>query len=125
MYINQQLSILFYLKRKKTTSDGMIPIYVRVTIDGLEDERSFRQKVFPAFWVNETKTVTDGHPGHQQINKQLKNGSTDLSRIFDMLKGSHELVTPTQVLEAYFAPANDCYSLLKFFTGLARAALID
>jgi len=32
MYINQQLSVLFYLKRKKATSDGMIPIYVRIII---------------------------------------------------------------------------------------------
>ena len=40
MNVKQKLSILFFLKRKKITKDGKVPIYIRITIDGLEDELS-------------------------------------------------------------------------------------
>jgi len=32
--MNAKLSILFYAKRAKTTTDGLVPIYIRVTVDG-------------------------------------------------------------------------------------------
>jgi hypothetical protein len=38
--MNAKLSILFYAKRAKTTSDGLVPIYIRVTVDGVRIELS-------------------------------------------------------------------------------------
>ena len=38
--VKQNLSILFYLKRKKIDKAGKVPVYVRLTIDGLKDEMS-------------------------------------------------------------------------------------
>ena len=32
MNVKQNMKILFYLKRKKASKDGMIPIYIRITI---------------------------------------------------------------------------------------------
>ena len=32
--MNPKLSILFYAKIAKTTTDGLVPIYIRVTVDG-------------------------------------------------------------------------------------------
>ena len=32
MKINEDLSILFWLKREKGTKDGRVPIYVRITV---------------------------------------------------------------------------------------------
>ena len=40
MHVNQTLSILFYRKTKKLNKKGLLPLYCRVTIDGLEDEIS-------------------------------------------------------------------------------------
>lgn len=57
MNVKQNLSILFYLKRKKKNKDGKCPIYARVTIDGLQDEMSTGCKVGGKDWNNETKTV--------------------------------------------------------------------
>jgi hypothetical protein len=43
MKVNQELSILFWLWKAKQTSDGMIPIYVRITVNGLSFESLFDQ----------------------------------------------------------------------------------
>ena len=41
--MNAKLSILFYAKRAKTTTDGLVPIYIRVTVDGERIEFSTKR----------------------------------------------------------------------------------
>jgi site-specific recombinase XerD len=48
--MNAKLSILFYAKRAKTTTDGLIPIYLRVTIDGERIELSTKRYTLPEKW---------------------------------------------------------------------------
>lgn len=48
--MNEKLSILFYAKRAKTTSDGLIPIYIRVTIDGERIELSTKRYTTSEKW---------------------------------------------------------------------------
>ena len=40
-----KVSILFYAKRAKATTDGLIPIYLRVTVDGQRIELSTKRYV--------------------------------------------------------------------------------
>ncbi|WP_229206178.1 Arm DNA-binding domain-containing protein [Dyadobacter fermentans] len=55
MKSNQKLSILFWLFKAKAIKDGKAPIYIRITIDGLDDEISLGKKVHPHDWCNQTK----------------------------------------------------------------------
>ena len=48
--MNAKLSILFYAKRAKTTSDGLVPIYIRVTIDGERIELSTKRYTTSEKW---------------------------------------------------------------------------
>ena len=48
--MNTKLSILFYAKRAKTTSDGLLPIYLRVTVDGERIEFSTKRYTHPDKW---------------------------------------------------------------------------
>ena len=41
--MNAKLSILFYAKRAKTTTDSLVPIYIRVTVDGERIELSTKR----------------------------------------------------------------------------------
>jgi hypothetical protein len=106
MYIRQQLSILFYVKRKKMTLDGKAPIYVRVTIDGLQEETSLGFKVSSDDWDIERKEVRETDPGSKLFNKKIGQTKTDLERHFDLIKAQHELATPALVLESYRTPIN-------------------
>ncbi|WP_162618650.1 Arm DNA-binding domain-containing protein [Pedobacter yulinensis] len=44
MKVNENLSILFYLNTPKKSRDGLVPIYVRITVDGKKDEFSSGKK---------------------------------------------------------------------------------
>ncbi len=48
--MNTKLSILFYAKRAKTTTAGLIPIYLRVTVDGERIELSTKRYTQPEKW---------------------------------------------------------------------------
>lgn len=45
-----KLSILFYSKTSKTTKDGMVPVYLRVTINGARFEQSTQRYILPEKW---------------------------------------------------------------------------
>src|SRR5436853_1116207 len=45
-----KLSILFYSKTSKITKEGLVPIYLRVTIEGKRFEQSTHRYVLPARW---------------------------------------------------------------------------
>lgn len=104
MNVKQKLSILFYLKRKKITQDGMIPLYIRITIDGLEDEISLSCKIRAEHWDNDLKQVLPGEPAWKAINKRISQAKTDIERHFYGMQAKHGLVTPAIVKESYQTP---------------------
>ena len=50
MKLNQNFSILFWIYRSKITKQGLVPIYVRITIDGDRTEYSTKRVVEPDAW---------------------------------------------------------------------------
>ena len=59
-----KLSILFYSKTAKTTKDGLMPIYLRVTINGKRFEQSTQRYVLSAKW--------SAAAGNAKLNAYLK-----------------------------------------------------
>jgi len=88
MKSNQKLSILFWLFKAKATKDGKAPIYVRITIDGLDDEISLGKKVHPDDWCNQTKKVTASGMEAKLINIAIDQARTSLTSQFMVLHRS-------------------------------------
>ena len=106
MSFRQNLSILFFLKRSKKSKDGKVPIYIRITIDGLSDDISSGCKLLDTDWDVETKQVLDTDKSHKKINKTLGQIKADLERHFDLMQAKHGIATPELVLESYKTPIN-------------------
>ena len=69
--MNAKLSILFYAKRAKTTTDGLVPIYIRVTVDGERIELSTKRYTHPDKWSVEGSCMK-GYSGEaKSINSYL------------------------------------------------------
>jgi integrase len=106
MSVRQKLSILFYPKGSKKSNDGRIPIYVRITIDGIKDEMPAGCKVLKEDWNKKTKQVLDTDKDFKKANKTLGQIKTDLERHFDLMQAKHGTATPQLVLESYKTPIN-------------------
>lgn len=55
--MNAKLSILFYAKRAKTATEGFVPIYIRVTINGERIELSTNRYTLPEKWSIEGSCI--------------------------------------------------------------------
>jgi hypothetical protein len=104
MHVKQKFSVLFYLKRKKITKEGTIPVYVRVTIDGFKDEKALGFNVLSDHWSNETKMVRSADPRSKTLNKKIGQTKVDLERHFDLMQAKHEVATPQMVFKSYKTP---------------------
>ena len=71
--MNTSVSILFYIKRSKANSDGICPIYVRVTILTKRFEFSSKKFVNPEKWSNEGSKVKGSGEDARSINNHLDN----------------------------------------------------
>lgn len=71
MKVNENLSILFYLNTPKKSKDGLVPIYVRITIDGKKDEFSSGKKINPEYWNAKTGATKDC-PDQKVINSYTR-----------------------------------------------------
>ena len=104
MQVQQNLAILLYLKRKKASHDGRIPIYVRITIDGLQEELSSGCKVLTADWDPEHKQVTSGDRKWKAINSKLSKMKADLERHFYLVQAKVGLATAQSCPEIISLP---------------------
>ena len=55
------MNILFYAKKTKTTTDGLVPIYMRVTIDGNRFEISTKRHVKIEQWSPQAGRMKGNH----------------------------------------------------------------
>lgn len=66
-----KLSILFYSKTSKITKDGLVPIYLRVTINGERFEQSTQRYILPAKWSAEAGKAKGNSEESKTINYYL------------------------------------------------------
>jgi site-specific recombinase XerD len=102
MKSNQKLSLMFWLfKAKATKKDGKAPLYVRITIDGLDDELSLSCKVLPEHWNSQFKRVSKSEPDSKKINSAIDQARVDLERLFVVLQHEYEDITPLMLKRFY------------------------
>jgi site-specific recombinase XerD len=65
------MNILFFAKKSKTTTDGLVPIYMRVTIDGQRFEVSVKRYVKAEQWSAEAGRLKGNHEEAKQLNSLL------------------------------------------------------
>ena len=66
-----RMSILFYGKKNKLTSDKLLPIYLRVTIDGQRFEVSTQRFIEPSKWSSDSGKVKGNSEEARIINTHL------------------------------------------------------
>ena len=63
-----KLSILFYSKTSRTNKDGLVPIYLRVTINGERFEQSTQRYILPSKWSAEAGKAKGNSEESKTIN---------------------------------------------------------
>ncbi|XHR97444.1 site-specific integrase [Mucilaginibacter sp. UC70_90] len=70
--MNKSFNLLFYVKRSKTNAEGLAPVYLRITVDGVRIEVSSKRYVNPDKWNTNGQKLTGSNEDVKSINAYLK-----------------------------------------------------
>ena len=69
--MENHISVLFYARKSKKTSKGLIPIYIRITVNGQRLDQSIQRYVSAAQWSVATGRVKGNNEQAHQVNRYL------------------------------------------------------
>lgn len=70
--MNKRMGLFFFLKKSKVNAVGFVPIYLRITIEGLRTDISSKRWIDPAKWNNQRQKVIGSSEEVRSINSCLK-----------------------------------------------------
>lgn len=110
MYVQQKKTLLFYIRNNKANSDGTVPVYARLLIDGVPRERSVKGvRCLPDHWDADAKRLKPEAPGADALNQKLNRFETDVLRHADIVQAAEALATPDKVFAAYASPVKELH----------------
>src|ERR1700743_1008215 len=115
MKVNHELSILFWLWKAKQTSGGLVPIYVRITVNGLRDQFSSGKKIMADHWNEETGFAVKACKDSTSINTYITNTIKELETCYNRLWNDHDDVTAKMVKEAFLYKPEPKPTLMQAF----------
>ncbi|OJW83633.1 MAG: recombinase [Bacteroidetes bacterium 46-16] len=66
--LEKSFGLLFYLKRPKKYIKGPVPIYLRITVDGIPKELSIKRECDPVLWNSETQRAKGTKEAAKSLN---------------------------------------------------------
>ena len=115
MKINEGLSVLFWLYKAKKSKDGMVPIYVRITLNGIRDNFSSGKKIYPKDWDEKNSFAKSTCPDYKAVNSYIRKTQSALEKHYEGLIALDKKVTAQSLTEAYFPKPVLKQTLLQAF----------
>ena len=69
--MNATINVLFYIKRAKINSNGLVPIFIRITVEGKRIDKSTGKYVLPEKWSTENSRLKGNSEEARTINSRL------------------------------------------------------
>ncbi len=111
---HQNLCVLFWLRKSKTTS-GPAPLYVRLTIEGLRSEFALGRKAYPDKWLAKAGIMKGTNEEARTINHYINQVKTELHKHYNHLLSQYDLVTPEMVRNSYLGITESKKTLVELF----------
>lgn len=99
--MSHYLAVRAYLRNQRKSVGGLAPIYLNITIDGLEKSFSLCQKVRGEGWDQARQMCIGKSPEAILINARIAQAKGDLARIFSSIP-LQKSVRPAELLGLYF-----------------------
>jgi hypothetical protein len=93
--------VLFFLKRDKQKSNGLIPLFCRVTVDGKEARFGMKCDVNPKHWDVETGKATGRTVEAVRTNALVDNTKAAIYRVYRELQERDSYVTAEKVKNVF------------------------
>ncbi len=110
-------SPLFFIKKHRAKSNGEVPIYLRITINGQSLDMSMHREVIASKWDNRTGVVIGNSREAKLINSYLFSVKSSIYEHYKYLRETDDELTPTRVKNSYLGIAEEKRkSIVEIFT---------
>ena len=107
--------VLFYLKRDKQKSNGTIPLYCRITVDGKEARFGMKCDVNPKFWDVNLGMATGKTTEASKINSLADNTKAAIFKVYRELQERDNYVTAEKIKNVFLGIEQKHQTLLDLF----------
>jgi integrase/recombinase XerD len=111
MRTTNSFGILFCI-RSQFQSEGMAPLVVRVTVDGIRKEISLKKRVPVAKWNSSKETVSGTDHETKSLNNYIAEVRTELHNCYRTMQIDKKLITALAIKQAFLGDDPDQKSLL-------------
>lgn len=113
--LDKSFGLLFYLKKPKHYVKGEVPIYLRITVDGIPKELSVKRSCDPARWNPHAGRATGAKETVKTLNKYL---DTYQARVFEAkrrLVENYQLISSSAIKDILLGTDQRSKMLIKIF----------
>jgi len=107
--------VLFYLKRDKQKSNGMIPLFCRITVDGQEVRFGMKCDVNPKCWDLKTGKATGRTAEASKVNSLVDNTKAAIYKVYRELQERDNYVTAEKIKNVFLGIEQKHQTLLELF----------
>jgi len=100
--MNKKLGLLFFLKKSKMNANGLVPIYLRITIAGVRTDISSKRFIDNAKWNNQSQKVTGYSEEVRSINCGLKAMEMKIYKVYGEMADKNLLITSASLKSFMF-----------------------
>ena len=109
------LSILFFLKKGQVDKKGLIPIYLRITVNGERSEVSTNRKVEVSKWDSDTQRAKGRSEAARILNDYLDSLDSRVKRDYNALNERGEVITASVLRDNLIGKNLKKYYLVQVF----------
>ena len=109
------LSTLFYLRKNKTDRNGLIPIYLRITINGKRAEISTNRKIHPANWDSKACCAKGTTEEIRILNNLLSKLKAQVEKKYFLMESQGKEITSQSLKNSILGISEKKHTLLDVY----------
>ena len=114
--MSNNVSILFYLKKPKDYTSGVVPIYLRLTVNGKRAEISTSKDCLPDKWNRDSGHMTGTKEESKVLNTYLDTLQAKLFEVHQKLLAKGDIITAIGIKNKFTGTDERPLSLVNIFT---------
>jgi hypothetical protein len=113
MKIAQNLCVLVWLRKSKSSDDGLSPIYLRITIGGARVDISLGKKVAYEKWLAKAGIMKGNSEEARTLNNYINFVKGEIQKNYNFLLTQHDEVTPEMVRNTFLGVKEEKKTIIK------------
>lgn len=108
-------SLLFYPKGNDKDKDGLVPLYLRITVNGKRSELSIKRKIHRSKWNTEAGKLRGTTTEVRAFNRHLDNIKDGVYKIYEKQLEERRQITSEIIKNIFLGKTQKPKMLLKIF----------